>query len=403
MKRLSKQGIYFVVCLFAGLFVWSCANISYPSGGDKDETPPVVLKSVPPPGTLHFSVNHFDLTFDEYIEVKNIEENFISSPPFNEKPDIVVTGKRLRFSFEDTLLPNTTYRIQFGNAIVDINEGNALKDFEYVFSTGSFIDSMSIRGNVRNAFDQKPEAKFYVVLYEDFYDSIIAVKKPFYVTRTDEKGSFLFKNIRNTSYKVLALKDMNANLLYDLPTESIGFLDDLITPFVFNDTIALDSFPAVVINSFIPDDTTQRVLLSDFIANGTLKIATKLPVENPQFESIPQEICFEQNISKDTFTVWLPPSEKDSIFLILKDSETVIDTIREKYNENAINKNTIPKFLETNITSIFPFYEQFMLKFASPLLSFDTADAISLISKRDTLIVLNIFDTIPSDSLDYAL
>lgn len=403
MRKLSKTGISFIICLFVGLFIWSCANISYPSGGEKDETPPVVLKATPPDGTLNFSAKRFEMTFDEFIEIKNLEENFISSPPFTEKPDITVIGKRLRFTFQDTLLPNSTYRIQFGDAIVDLNEGNPFSGFEYVLSTGEFIDSMSIRGVLKNAFDQKPEAKMYIVLYEDFYDSVFALKKPFYVTKTKEDGSFLLKNLRNTSYKVLALKDMNANLLYDLSTENIGFYDDMVTPFAFNDSIVLDSFPSIVINSFIPDDTVQRVLFSDFVANGTFQIVTKLPVENLQFESIPKEICLEQNASKDTFMVWLPPLEKDSIFMILKDSETVIDTIREKYYEGAIDQKNLPKFFETNISAIFPYYEQFTLKFSSPLLSFDTIGAIALIYKTDTILPISTFDTIPTDSIDHSI
>ena len=343
------------------------------------------------------------MTFDEFISVKNLEENFISSPPFEEKPDIIVVGKRLKFSFHDTLIQNTTYRIQFGNAIVDLNEGNPIPNFEYVFSTGDFIDSMSVIGVVKNAFNQKPEEKFYVVLYENFYDSIVALKKPYYVTRTKEDGSFLFKNLRNTSYKVLTLKDMNANLLYDLPTENIGFYDELVTPFAFNDSVSLDSFPSITISSFIPDDTAQRVLFSDFIGNGTLKIVTKLPVENLEFESIPKEICVEQNTSKDTFMIWLPPSEKDSIFMILRDSETIIDTIREKYYENAIDKKNLPKFFETNISSNTPYYEKFTLKFSSPLLSFDTTDAIAQIFRIDTLLASITFDTILSDSIDHSV
>ena len=401
MTHISlKQRIYFIFLVLLGGIVCSCANISYPSGGEKDTTPPVILKSVPENGTLNFSNKQIELTFDEYIELKNLEENFISSPPFENKPEISVSGKRLKFIFEDTLRQNTTYRIQFGNAIVDLNEGNPIPNFEYVFSTGDFIDSMAIKGKVQMAFDHSPVEKALVVLYPVFYDSIVSLEKPVYVSRTEKDGSFLLKNLKDTSYRIFALKDMNANLLYDLPIEEIGFLDAPVLPFPLIDSIPLDSLSSLTLNLFIPDDTTQRILSSDYIANGTVKIITKLPVEDLNFEGTPKEICYVQNNSKDTITIWLPPAEKDSVFLILKDAERIVDTIREKYYEDAVKKTT-PKFFETNISSSFPYYERFTLDFSTPLLSIDSINVIGWVSGTvfDTIIdsiptSITVFDTV---------
>ena len=206
----------------------SCANIVSPTGGPKDITPPVILKSNP--ANFSYSVNPklIKIDFDEFIVLKDIASQVIISPFVKNSPEIKTKGKSIIIDIKDTLKPDFTYSITFGNSITDNNEGNILKNYRYVFSTGNAIDTLVVKGIIKNALSLKAEKNIYCFLYNNIYDSVPYKETPTYITQTNETGEFLFTNIKSGSYKIFALNDLNTNFLFDQPNEQIGFIDSLI-------------------------------------------------------------------------------------------------------------------------------------------------------------------------------
>jgi hypothetical protein len=235
---IIKEAIYFRVLIFSILTAaWyvtvltSCASTGKLLSGPIDKKPPVQdsLKSTPHFQT-RFVKQDIIMFFDEYVEVKEATKQVLVSPPLVYLPKVTGRGKKVTFSFHESevLRPDVTYTINFGEAIVDFHEGNKLTNFSYVFSTGAVLDSLTMSGNVYDAIDFAPIENVQVLLYDTFYDSIVAKEKPYYSTKTDKTGSFSFKNIKADTFKMLALVDKNVNLKYDLESEKIGFPDSLI-------------------------------------------------------------------------------------------------------------------------------------------------------------------------------
>ena len=205
---------------------FSCAQQGSPSGGPKDEDPPMILESSPSNYSTRFDAKKIHITFDEYIVLDNVNQELVVSPPMEEKPEVSLKGKSLIIQFEEELKDSTTYTFNFGSAIKDLHEGNVLLNFEYVFSTGDVLDSLSVRGTLKYAADLKvPDEPISIMLYDDLRDSVPLTEIPLYVGRSDDSGVFSVNNLKADTFKIFALKDGNYNLLYDLPTEEIAFLD----------------------------------------------------------------------------------------------------------------------------------------------------------------------------------
>ena len=174
--------------LLTAFLAQRCANAVAPTGGPQDTTPPVVVEAVPENRNINFTGKKIEITFDEYITLENANQNVMISPPMTEKPDIKLKNKTVVIKFKEDLASNTTYTINFGQAIKDLHEGNAFKDYVYSFSTGDVIDTLSIAGKVLNAEDKKPVEDVYVTLYaadRDNLDSLPLTTKPNYITKTD--------------------------------------------------------------------------------------------------------------------------------------------------------------------------------------------------------------------------
>ncbi len=223
-----------MLALAAALLAAACAKQGYPSGGPKDETPPVVTGTEPESGTLLFGAKEFVIHFDEYVKVKDADNNILVSPPMKQKPEYKTKGRGIVVKLRDTLRANTTYLFQFKEAIVDFNEGNALPSYEYVFSTGSSIDSMTLRGTVADAFSRKPRTEPVTVIAwsesqqsDSVGDSIVAKVQPMYVTRCDKEGNFALNHLREGRYLLLALEDGDKNLRLN-GDEAVAFLDSMV-------------------------------------------------------------------------------------------------------------------------------------------------------------------------------
>ncbi len=231
-KKLQHSFFIVINISIILLLISSCAQIVSPGGGKKDITPPQVVRYSPDSAQLNFKSRSIEITFDEFVQLKDLNSQLIISPPLENEPDINLKNKKLIIDLnkKDSLKPNTTYCISFGNAIQDLNENNPIDNFRYIFSTGTYIDSLFVKGKVENAFDHKTEKGVLVMLYSDLRDSMVYKKLPEYFAKTKEDGTFQINNIRNGKYRIIALKDGNANYKYDGETESIGFVDTLINP-----------------------------------------------------------------------------------------------------------------------------------------------------------------------------
>ncbi len=227
MKFSNIQKVIFL-SLIGGLFFYSCAKVVAPTGGPKDEEHPLIVEVNPPDYTVNFDSKKISITFNEYIQLKDLNNNLIISPPVGEKPDVKVKGKTLVIEFNEELKDSTTYNIYFGNSVQDYNEGNPIENFEYVLSTGTYIDSLSISGKIINSFNLLPEEGVYVMLYKDLEDSVPIKQIPIYISKTNKEGLYRINNISNNKYKLFALRDFNKNYLFDLPNEDIAFIDSLV-------------------------------------------------------------------------------------------------------------------------------------------------------------------------------
>lgn len=221
----------FSLLMLTILTVISCARQGSPTGGPKDETPPVFLKADPDTLATNVDVNLQEATinFDEYILLKEYSKNVVVSPSFQIPPIVTpqaLAKKNISIKFQEPLLPNTTYSFNFGDAIQDFNENNKLSNFQYVFSTGSFIDSLKVTGRVNSSYDFKLPEKILVGLYKvdsTYKDSIILQKKPYYIARANDKGEYQLNYLASGKYKLIAFEDKVENVMYDYGKERLAF------------------------------------------------------------------------------------------------------------------------------------------------------------------------------------
>jgi len=223
-------------------FSSGCAQISAPTGGPKDSIPPQLLKASPALNTINFRGNKIIFSFNEYIEVLDVQNNVLVSPLPKNNPNINYKLKTITVTLKDTLLPNTTYAINFGNAIKDVNEGNILQNFTYVFSTGSSIDSLTLNGKILIAETGKPDSTIVALLYKNADDSAVQKRKPDYIAKPNANGEYAFKNLSAGNFRIYALKDGDGNKYYSSKVEMFAFNNNEINISQKKDTITLYAF-----------------------------------------------------------------------------------------------------------------------------------------------------------------
>jgi len=224
------EKIFSALFLIILLIIGSCANVVSPTGGTKDEQPPRVLRSTPQNYSPNYNGEEIRIYFDEFVELKELRQNLLVSPPLKNDPEIKLRGRSVVINIEDTLRENTTYNLFFGESIVDITEGNPLSNFQFVFSTGEYVDSLSVQGKIVDAATLEPAPDAFVMLYDSIFDSVPMLQRPVYISKTNEEGTFNIRNMRDDEYLIFSLVDMNSNYLYDTPDEKIAFSDSLIKP-----------------------------------------------------------------------------------------------------------------------------------------------------------------------------
>ena len=251
------------------------------SGGPKDEAPPVVLESNPENYSIHFDQDKIEIEFDEFIVLKDILQQLVISPPLENRPEVRIKNKSIIINIEDELRSNTTYTLNFGEAIVDNNEGNPLSNYEFVFSTGEYLDSLSVGGTLFKAFDLSlVEGPVNIMLYDNLEDSVVFNEIPVYIGKTDKEGNFRINNLKADSFKIFALKDVNNNFLFDLPNEQIAFIKDtlIVDPQFFLD----------VIEESLDTINTDSILVFDSLRVVSADTAQIDILENPSLKKLPQ-------------------------------------------------------------------------------------------------------------------
>lgn len=256
--------------IFAFALCFSCANPGAgPSGGPSDSIPPVILRSVPVPNQTNYTAKTVTLDFDEFVIVDKIPEVLVVSPPLAKKPVIKMRGKSISLVIDEDLIPDRTYSFDFKNSIKDNNEGNPIESYRMIFSTGNVLDTLRVSGYVVDAFTLSPVKEALVSIYELEADSAFRKMRPDYISKTDEKGFFLFDNLQSKGYKIYALKDGNSDLKFSQESEAISFVDSLVVPSaVFearvdtilhkNDTIISSGY-----THFFPDDLYMLMFTED--------------------------------------------------------------------------------------------------------------------------------------------
>lgn len=409
-----------------------CANVVSPSGGPKDKIPPVVLQSIPENQSTQFSAKEIHITFDEYVTLNNPNNNILISPPLEKNPDYKLSGKSLIIKFKEPLRSETTYSINFGEAIKDLHEGNIFKDYYFVFSTGEVIDTLTLNGKLLQAVDYKPSADFFVMLYTDdndtiSIDSLPYFVKPYYVTKSDKEGNFNFSGLKENDYLVFALKDENSNMRFDLPNESIAFLDTLVNPIyksqitIHNDSLVNDSVRQdikktgpLVLYSFLEEDTVQKLLKKEVPEKGLLRFAFNRPAHDVKIEvleTLPDSFAIYPTYSVNHDSIlWYFTPNKDSLFLTINYDTLINDTtilsLKPRADSKKSKKEADTKTLNisSNIKANKLRPEQdLILSFKEPVTDVKMRDTSWYIVGRDTVINDLHFEKIDSFGLKYKL
>ncbi|MDA3910317.1 MAG: Ig-like domain-containing protein [Bacteroidales bacterium] len=300
------------------IMIYSCAKIGRPTGGSKDSRPPQIKGAEPLNGSVNFNQKSFDIRFDEYVQLNNIQQNLIVSPPFSEKPQVKIKGKGIRVILPEAPRENTTYSFMFLNAISDITERNEIPSLVYAFSTGDQIDSLRISGTVEDAFTTKPIEGIYVMLHTADNDTAFRISIPEYLTVTDKDGKFEFQYVAEGRYRIYALEDANYSYSFDQPNEKIAFLDSLIIPKAERIFINSDSIYETV---YFPGNLHLRLFEE--------KQNQQYIKEESRIHPARIDIIFQQ--AEDSIITWSSPdlpqdavitqfsAENDSLRLFIKD------------------------------------------------------------------------------------
>ena len=340
-KLIELRKIQHLFLIFLVLSFSQCAKKGRPDGGPMDEDAPIFVTANPPYETINFDKKEINIYFNEYIKLKDLNKQLIISPPLNsENPPLIspqgTPSKFINIKILDTLKENSTYIFDFGNSVQDNNESNTLERFKYIFSTGNYIDSLSLSGNVKNAFISKSVEDIKLLLYRldsSYTDSAVYNRKPDYVTSSLDSSNYQFTNLRKGNYLLVALDDVRSDYIFNPETDKIGFLNDTITlprDSIINHTI-----------SIFKEELPYIFRRGKEIRKGQLIFGYKGKPKNLTVETLSavpdnfKTIIFPEK-GKDTLNLWHSLIEKDS--LIFKISDNIIsDTVTVKLRKKELD------------------------------------------------------------------
>ncbi|WPO79802.1 Ig-like domain-containing protein [Flavobacterium sp. KACC 22761] len=375
---MLKNTLKYISLLLVFLMM-SCAKRGSITGGLKDTIPPTLVSSYPKNFSTNFKETEIKLVFDEYVKLKNLNKQLIISPPMKHEPLILPTNasKFITIKIKDTLQPNTTYSINFGQSLADNNEGNAINQFKYVFSTGSYIDSLSVKGIIKDSYEKYVDNFVSVMLYEvndKYKDSTVYKEFPRYITNTlDSLRTFQLENLKAGKYLLVAMKDKSNNNKFNPKDDKIGFIKHPIT--VPNDTIfELELFKETLpLKTFKPIQASGNRLYLPYDGKQNFKVLKpKITLKN---HSETLETIVTQFPKKDSLQIWYKPIKTDSLSL---------EVNTEKYNKKFgfkikdLKKDTLN--IKPAQNGVLNFRERFTLESETPLVKFDNTK-IALVNK----------------------
>ncbi|MFV0145083.1 Ig-like domain-containing protein [Empedobacter falsenii] len=393
----------FSLLMLTILTVISCARQGSPTGGPKDETPPVFLKAAPDTLATNVDVNLQEATinFDEYIILKEYSKNVVISPSFQIPPIVTpqaLAKKNISIKFQEPLLPNTTYSFNFGDAVQDFNENNKLSNFQYVFSTGSFIDSLKVTGHVNSSYDFKLPEKILVGLYKvdsAYTDSVVLQKKPYYIARANDKGAYQLNYLASGKYKLIAFEDKVENVMYDYGKERLAF---------HNEAIELNSNQAINLNLFNqkpayrkPEASFKQEGLIVFKTTGATEDVTITPV-GKEFKSA----YIEKFPKQDSINFWFNPkvdtiSGRSAKLKFNVQHKDQIDSISALYSKSNVERKL--EFKALNDQKLAP-NKTFKIQANAPIKSLDLTKIH--VFKDTVSIPFNVsIDTINAQNLNF--
>lgn len=329
----NSKSLYYIFIIIAAAVMYSCANIGNPSGGPIDKTPPIFMRSNPTPNAVNVKNRKIEIFFDEIVTLKDPSTKIIVSPAQTEMPRMSALGRKVTVELVDSLLPNTTYTIDFSNSIQDNNEGNAIDNFAFAFSTGSVIDSMRVSGYVLDSRTLEPMQSVVVGLQSNLADSAFHKEKLQRVALTNDRGQFTIRNVSPGSYHIFALKDLDRDYKFGNPTEDIAFLDSIIVPSigsreaadtVYNDLNEIDTIMRATRPAYFPNDILLSMFNEDrksqYLANNLRVDSTRISLTfAAASDTLPslsivgrndvpdQWYTLERSQTNDTLTYWIRP------------------------------------------------------------------------------------------------
>lgn len=329
----NSKSLYYIFIIITAAVMYSCANIGNPSGGPIDKTPPIFMRSNPTPNAVNVKDRKIEIFFDEIVTLKDPSTKIIVSPAQTEMPRMSALGRKVTVELVDSLLPNTTYTIDFSNSIQDNNEGNAIDNFAFAFSTGSVIDSMRVSGYVLDSRTLEPMQSVVVGLQSNLADSAFHKEKLQRVALTNDRGQFTIRNVSPGSYHIFALKDLDRDYKFGNPTEDIAFLDSIIVPSigsreaadtVYNDLNEIDTILRATRPAYFPNDILLSMFNEDrksqYLANNLRVDSTRISLTfAAASDTLPslnivgrndvpdQWYTLERSQTNDTLTYWIRP------------------------------------------------------------------------------------------------
>ena len=368
-----------IVFLLASLLLLTnCAKRGTITGGAKDTIAPKIVNSSPNNFSTNFKGNEIKINFDELIKIKDINKQLIISPPMKKQPIVVPQGSASKFisiKILDTLQPNTTYSFNFGQSITDNNEGNPYSQYKYVFSTGSYVDSLTVVGKVKDAFEQNPDNFVSIMLYDaqTFTDSTVYKQTPLYVTNTlDSLKVFSLENLKEGNYRIVAMKDKASNNVYNPAVDKIGFLDFPIT-IPTSDMFELELFQEK--KPFKADKPTQE-------SNNKLYLGYQGDFKNTkvtasyQNKEVPIKITKYPEKNKDSVQIFYPNVKMDSLQITVSNGD-----YSKSFNSKLKDlKEGDTLKIEKKSASLLAFRDPLVLKSSTPIVSIDNSK-INLINK----------------------
>lgn len=351
-----------MACLITPM-LYSCAKMGAPDGGWYDETPPHVVGAMPAEKSTHVSKRNIRINFNEFVKIDNPTQNVVVSPPQLEVPEIKGEGKSINVKLIDKLQPNTTYTIDFSNAISDNNEGNPLGNFTYSFSTGNHIDTLEVAGYVVQAADLEPVKGILVGLYADLSDTAFKTKPMLRVSRTDSRGHFIIRGVAPGKYRVYALQDADGNYSFNQRSEMLAFNHDIIEPSfrpdvrqdtLWRDSLHIESIAQVSYTHFLPDNICLRAFNEIVTDRHLLKSERPEPNHFTLYytygDSVLPNVRGLNFNTKDAFVVE-SSAHKDTVTYWLRDTALVNqDTLKMVVTQNITDSTGVLRQQEDTLT-----------------------------------------------------